>query len=249
MINGKLLQAQVYWRLKNNSLSAENWEHTICDAMGARWIPGDRFLADGVLGKNCLNIKTLKQTPTILKTKPSRDFVNDPHSYPNTSVEMIQRRTALPASVDERTATPLEIGRATLRGFCDFERESFQEFGCTRTLDVVVRHGVDRTQTEYLVEVSVQPHHHPDADSMTWREVLGGARSKRAGERVRIEGFEGNTIRAARNGSNAGVYQTNYIIWKDLSRAEHTTTVRLPLPRADQFDLERVIKEMEQNHV
>ena len=51
MIDIEMLKVQVYFGLKNNSLSAENWEAIICESMGATWVAGDKYLADGVFDR------------------------------------------------------------------------------------------------------------------------------------------------------------------------------------------------------
>lgn len=244
MLDTDELKARVYFGLKANSLSAENWEQVICEAMGAEWIEGDKYLADGVLDEYCLNIKTLGFKPTILKTKDNRDFLSDPEKFSPDSQMMIQRRTNLPVDLDEQTSTPAEIGRATLKGFEDFVQESHDKFGTTKVLDVIVRHGVDRTQKNYLVDVDIFEHHFYDPASLTWKEVMGGSKSRQAGKRVAVEGFEDHRLVARRNGSNSGLYQTNYLIYKDLTKSEQNYTISVPLPAPLTFDRESILAEI-----
>ena len=244
MIDKDELKARVYFGLKTNSLSAENWEQVICEAMGAKWIEGDKYLADGVLDEYCLNIKTLGFNPTILKTKDNRDFLSDPEKFSPDSQMMIQRRTNLPVDLDEQTSTPAEIGRATLKGFEDFVQESHDKFGTTKVLDVIVRHGIDRTQKNYLVDVDVFEHHFYDSASLEWKEVIGGSKSRQAGKRVAVEGFKGDRLVARRNGSNSGLYQTNYLIYKDLTKSEQNYTILVPLPAPLSFDKKSILKEI-----
>lgn len=244
MIDTDELKARVYFGLKANSLSAENWEQVICEAMGAEWIEGDKYLADGVLGEYALNIKTLGFKPTILKTKENRDFLSDPEKFGPNSQMMIQRRTNLPVNLDEQTSTPEQIGQATLKGFEDFVKESHAKFGTSKTLDVIVRHGVDKTQTKYLVDIDIFEHHFYDASKLKWREVMGGSKSRQAGKRVAVEGFDGSRLVGRRNGSNSGLYQTNYLIYKDLTQSENNYTISVPLPAPLSFNKEEILKEI-----
>lgn len=238
------LSARVYFGLKANSLSAENWEQVICQALNAQWVEGDKYLADGILGNDILNIKTLGFKPTILKTKENRDFLSDPERFSPESQMMIQRRTNLPVELDEQTSTPAEIGRATLKGFEDFVQESHDKFGTNGTLDVIVRHGVDRTQTKYIVDVDIFRHHFYDPTDLDWIEVMGGSKSRQAGKRVAVEGYLDNKIVARRNGSNSGLYQTNYLIYKDLTKSTENYTTSVPLPAPLTFDRESILAEI-----
>jgi hypothetical protein len=244
VIDLDMLKAQVFFGLKNNSLSAENWEQVICESMEAEWIEGDKYLADGILNEYCLNIKTLGFKPTILKTKDNRDFLSDPEQFSPDNQMMIQRRTNLPVDLDEQTSTPSEIGRATLKGFEDFVQESYDRFGTTKVLDVIVRHGVDRTQKNYLVDVDIFEHHFYDPAELEWREVLGGAKSRQAGKRVAVEGYKDGKIVARRNGSNSGLYQTNYLIYKDLTKSEQNFTISVPIPSVATFSKEKILEEI-----
>lgn len=244
MIDTDELKARVFFGLKANSLSAENWEQVICQAMGAEWVEGDKYLADGVIGEYALNIKTLGFKPTILKTKENRDFLSHPEKFSPNSQMMIQRRTNLPVDMDEQTSTPEQIGRATLKGFEDFVQESHNKFNTTGTLDVIVRHGVDRTQTKYLVDIDIFPHHFYNPAELKWKEVMGGSKSRQAGKRVAVEGFVGDRLVARRNGSNSGLYQTNYLIYKDLTKSEQNYTISVPLPAPLTFDKESILSEI-----
>lgn len=246
MIDTNELKAQVYFGLKSNNLSAENWEQVICKSIGAKWIEGDKYLADGVIDHYALNIKTLKFKPIILVKKENRDFINDPEKFSPERQMMIQRRTNLPVELDEQRSTPAEIGQATLDGFKDFVQESHNKFGTSKVLDVIVRHGVDRTQKNYLVDVDLFEHHFYDPASLEWLEVIGGPKSKQAGKRIAVEGFDNGYLVARRNGSNSGLYQTNYLIYKDLTKSTQNYTISVPLPAPLSFDRARILTEIEQ---
>jgi len=248
MIDIDMLKAQVYFGLKHNSLSAENWEQVICAAMGATWIEGDKYLADGVLDNHILNIKTLGFKPSIKKKVESRDFLSHPvKEFDPTSQMMIQRRTNLPVTLDEQKNSPLQIGQATLIGFEEFVQESYDKFpGTNNVLDVVVRHGIDRTQTRYLVDVDIFDHVFYNPYDVLWTEVLGGSKSRQAGKRVAIEGHVDGKIVARRNGSNSGLYQTNYLIYKDLTTSKHNYTVSIPLPAPVVFNKDQLLEEIKQ---
>ena len=244
MIDKDELRARVYFGLKSNSLSAENWEQVICEAMGACWVEGDKYLADGVLGKDILNIKTLGFKPTILKTKENRDFLSHPKKFSPESQMMIQRRTNLPVDLDEQTSTPEQIGAATLKGFEDFVQESHVKFETDGVLDVIVRHGVDHSQSNYIVDAYVARHHFYDPKAVKWTEVIGGSKSRQAGKRVAVEGYVNDQIVARRNGSNSGLYQTNYLIYKDLTKIKDRYTISVPLPKALEFDRDSILQEI-----
>lgn len=248
-INEKELMCQVFYYFKQNNGTVPDsttWEKIICSAMGARHIKGDKHLADGVLDEYCLNIKTLGFKPTILKTKDNRDFLSDPEKFSPDSQMMIQRRTNLPVDLDEQTSTPAEIGRATLKGFEDFVQESHNKFGTTTVLDVIARHGVDRTQQNYLIDIDIFEHHFYDPASLAWRDVIGGSKSKQAGKRVAVEGYDNGKIVARRNGSNSGLYQTNYLIYKDLTKSEHNYTISIPIPSLEEsYDRDAIWQEIQ----
>ena len=245
-----MLKVQVYFGLKNNSLSAENWEAIICESMGATWVAGDKYLADGVFDRYILNIKTLKMTPEILKTKESRDFLSHPGNFKPENQMMIQRRTNLPVEIDEQQNTPAEIGRATLEGFEDFVAESYAKFpGTDKVLDVIVRHGVDRSEKRYLVDIDIFEHTFYDPAQLEWREVVGGSRSRQRGKRVAVEGYFNSKLVAQRNGSNSGVYQTNYLIYKDLTKSKNNYTIDIPLPAPLAFNKDQLLSEMQQLEV
>ena len=142
--NLDILKTKVYYALKTNSLSSENWEQIICDSLGAIWIEGDKYLADGILKENNLNIKTIHFHPQIRTTKPSRDFIHNPEHY-DPVLELVQRRVGLP-HLNDMIEDPYVIGKATIENFKRFERESFEKFNTTKTLDVIIRHGIDRTE-------------------------------------------------------------------------------------------------------
>jgi hypothetical protein len=250
VIDIEMLKAQVYFGLKNNSLSAENWEAVICESMGATWIEGDKYLADGILGRYILNIKTLKMNPDILKTKENRDFLSYPQRFDPENQMMIQRRTNLPVTIDEQQNTPAEIGAATLRGFEDFVAESYTKFsGTDKVLDVIVRHGVDRSEKRYLVDIDIFEHTFHNPADLEWTEVVGGGRSRQRGKRVAVEGYLNGKLVARRNGSNSGLYQTNYLIYKDLTKSENNYTINIPLPAPLKFNKDQLLVEMHQLEV
>lgn len=247
MIDTNEMKARVYYGLKTNSLSPENWEQIICESMKAIWVPGDKYLADGILSNHILNIKTLGFKPSIKKRVENRDFLSHPEKeFDPTNQMMIQRRTNLPVKLDEQISTPKEIGTATLNGFKDFVQESYDKFnGTNNTLDVVVRHGIDRTETRYLVDVDIFDHHFYNADELKWIEVLGGGKSRQPGKRIAVEGYtkDGKLV-ARRNGSNSGLYQTNYLIYKDLTTSKINFTISIPIPAPIQFNLNQVLTEI-----
>lgn len=246
MINLDELKARVYHGLKTNSLSAENWECVICDAMGAEWIPGDTYLADGVLDNYVLNIKTLKQVPTILKTKENRDFLSHPQYFKPNDVVMDQRRTGISSMrLDEHTCNPLEIGIATFESFEQTAQKSFNKFSGTDTvLDVVVRYGEDRNQQNFLVDVDIFEHVFHNAYDLEWREVLGGNRSQHAKERVAVEGFFNDQLVARRVCGHVRYKATMYQIAKDLTKSENNFTISVPLPNQVKFDRDEILAEI-----
>lgn len=246
MINLDELKARVYHGLKTNSLSAENWEYVICQAMGAEWIPGDTYLADGVLDNYVLNIKTLKQTPTILKTKENRDFLSHPERFNPTQSVMDQRRTGISsARLDEHTCEPVEIGVATFESFEQTAQRSFEKFPGTDTvLDVVVRYGEDRNQENFLVDIDIFEHTFYDARKLEWREVFGGSRSQHAGERVAVEGFNDGQLVARRVCGHVRFKATMYQIVKDLTKSERNYTTSVPLPDRLPFDRDEILAEI-----
>jgi hypothetical protein len=241
------LKARVFHSLKYSSLSSDTWEQIICSSMSATWVPGDKYLADGIYLNNILNIKTLSFNPSIKKKKENRDFLSHPNKEFDPTCQMIiQRRTNLPLNLDEQISSPYEIGEATLNGFVEFVNQSYKKFqGTNNTLDIIVRHGVDKTEKKYLVDIDIFDHQFHDPKTLQWDEVFGGQKSRQAGKRIAIEGYKDGKIVARRNGSNSGLYQTNYLIYKDLTKSEINYTLSIPLPKLINFDKDDTLKEIE----
>ena len=248
MIDKDMLRTKVFFAIRNSMdgrIDPIHWEQIVCAAMGAQWIDGDKFLADGVLGRYILNIKTKKIDPVRPKRLESRDFLSHPDKFKPESVELIQRRTNLPVELDEQQNTPAEIGAATLNGFREFVRASLDQFPGTDTvLDVIVRHGEDHSGNRYLVDIDIFEHHYYDPAELEWREVIGGPNSKQRGKRVAVEGFDNGRIVARRNGSNSGLYQTNYLMYKDLTVCENNHTVDIPMPPPPPFNKAALLEEI-----
>ena len=250
MIDHAELKARVYFGLKTNSLTPIGWEQVICHAMGATWVDGDKYLADGILENHILNIKTRKKDPTDFKRKENQDFLSDPARYKPHYQEFTQRRTNLPVTLDEQLNTPEEIGAATLQGFEDFVQESYDKFpGTNNVLDVIVRHGINRTHTHFLVDIDIFNHHFYNPTELEWCEVLGGNDSRQRGKRIAIDGYKDGVHVVRRNGSNSGIEQTCYKIYKDLTTCDINHTVSIPLPKKIEFNREEILKEIENNSI
>jgi len=241
MIDLDMLKARVFFGLKNNSFSAENWEEVMCNALDAEHIPGDKYLADGVLNNAVLNIKTVKIDPDELKTKENRDFLSHPEKFGRLQ-ELVQRRVGLP-DLNDMQADPKLIGEKTIENFKAFEKESFDKFNCDHTLDVIVRHGVDKTLKNYIIDVYVSKHSHPDADELEWISCDHGPKSKYKG-RSQIVGLKNNERVIARNSSGPGRQQNCYIIYKNLDKIENRYTTSVPIPSVVTFSKEKILEEI-----
>jgi len=241
MVDIDELKSRVYFGLKTNSLSAENWEQVVCQAMGAKWIEGDKYLADGVLHRAVLNIKTAKIKPNILKRKENRDFLSHPQMF-DTVLELVQRRVGLPG-INDMQDDPKIIGQKTIENFKAFEKESFEKFGCDHTLDIVVRYGTDRTLKNYLVDINISNHRHPDYRNLNWVAFDHGSKSKYQG-RSQIVGLRDGERVVARNSSGTGRQQNCYIIYKNLQFATHRYSVSVPIPNPLEFNREEILKEI-----
>jgi hypothetical protein len=241
-----ITKAAVFHALKHGGPSSDVWEQIICEAMGATYVPGDKYLADGIYLNNVLNIKTLKFNPSIKKRKASRDFLsNTDREFDPSNQMIIQRRTNLPPNLNEQTSTPAEIGKATLDGFVEFVDQSYKKFqGTNNVLDVIVRHGVDRTEKKYLIDIDIFDHEFHDPKTLKWSAVLGGENSRQAGKRIAIEGYKNGILVARRNGSNSGLYQTNYLIYKNLTKSTCNYTVAIPLPNLIKYNKDDCLKEI-----
>ena len=246
MLNKKLLEELVHFDLKRGEITSDDWENIICDTMGAKWIKGKRYLADGILDNNVLNIKTLGFKPSIKKKVESRDFLSHPvKEFDPTSQMIIQRRTNLPPELDE-SSDPCEIGKATLRGFEEFAQESHDKFGTTNVLDVIVRHGVDRTQKNYLAEININDHQYYNAEELEWCEKIAGAKSKQRDKRVAIEGWKNGKKLVSRISANGGRTQTNYLKYLDLTTFKQRLSVSVPIPKTLPFVPEQERQEIDQ---
>ena len=243
-LNEETLKARVFHALEINNLNPEEWEKIICDAMDAAQLAGKIYF-DGILVKSCLNIKTLKQNPTILKRKENRDFLSNTEHFPR-NVTWVQRRTNLPPHIDEFTSSPSEIINATFESFKKFEDRSYKKFDTTNTLDVVVRYGIDKTGNRYIVDVDILNHKYYDINDLECKEVLGGKKSLQANKRVAVEAYLDNKIVAKRNGSNSGIYQTNYVIYRDLDESIHDCTINIPMPKPKPltYNREKVLQDI-----
>jgi len=240
-VNLDILKTKVFYALKTNNLSSENWELIVCDSLDAMHIPGDKYLADGVYGTSNLNIKTLNFHPQIRKNRPSRDFISHPE-YFSPVLELVQRRVGLP-HLNDMTEDPAVIGKETIDNFKAFEQESFDKFDTTNTIDVIVRHGVDRTQKKYIVDMFIEEHIHPTASELNWQENLHGPNSKYKG-RQSVIGFKNNKKIVARNSSGTGRQQNCYLIFRDINRVEHRETIVLPLPERIVYDHIKLLEEI-----
>lgn len=243
MIDSQLLMTGVYHALKCNSLNGENWEAIICDAMGGTHIPGDVYLADGVLDNSVLNIKSLHMKPVVLKTKKGRDFISDPDRF-SRRPEIVQRRIGLIENNDQ-TDNPTDVMQETVENFKHFEKQSFDAFGCDNTLDVVILHGKDYTGNFYYVDVYLFDHEHPDINQLEVRSFEHSEKSKYSGVK-KVVAFDNNANPVvARNSSKTGHQQNCYLIYKNLDKAHRRLAVKIPVPEPVSFDMQRIMKEIE----
>lgn len=245
-VDKDILRAKVYFALKTRSLSPENWENILSASIGATWIPGDKYLADGVKDDWALNIKTISMKPRALKTDPY-DFQSRPESFPS-SQQVVQRRINLPAKVNETFTSPAVIGYESLKNYADFVKDSHDKFNTSRVLDVLARHGISRCGKKYLVTVSLFDHCFLQSADINWVEKLGGPNSKQKGRRVSVDGYVGENLVVRRNGSNSGIYQTNLIFWLQLDSCHNCFEISVPLPELLEFDLQSTLNEIDNSN-
>lgn len=240
-INLDILKTRVYYGLKTNNLDSEEWEKIMCDCLDATHIPGDKYLADGVYNTSNLNIKTVNFKPHIRKNTPSRDFISHPEHF-SSVLELVQRRVGLP-HLNDMIEDPAIIGKETIDNFKKFEAESFAKFKTTDTKDIIVRHGIDRTQTKYIVDVFIEDHIHPVAKELEWRENLHGPNSKYKG-RQSVIGFKDDKKIVSRNSSGTGRQQNCYIIHRSIERFKQRETIILPIPKVIKYDHKKLLEEI-----
>ena len=259
LFDQNLFKAKIFHGLKSllsngDTLPPRFLEIAVCDAFGFKHVGDSTFYADGVKDICQLSIKTRMINPHILKTKSGRDFQTHPNLFlgPHQNVkqnkwtnglEIVQRRQQLNFTNDS-TEDPEKVGTATLTGFETNILESYNKFGTTESYEIIVVHGYNKNNNEYIVSLFWKEHSPLDAAQITWiREgssvagysIVDGV-SKKVCERI-----NGNAKREA----------TCFKEYKDLTKYQCTASISLPLPEPWKFDKDAILAEIylkEQSH-
>jgi hypothetical protein len=125
---------------KDGIITPDNWERLVCESMGATWIPGDTFMADGYKAKSGLNIKSI--TKQFNKLKSSQ------------TLNVIQCRSPIENDFE---LSDDKLGKEIINTLVLKRNSSFSEFNLTEMIDVTVVH--NRIENIYNAKIffSKQP--------------------------------------------------------------------------------------------
>jgi hypothetical protein len=251
--NTNLLKAKIFHNLKSiannrDALQPRLLESLLCEVFGFNHVGNDVYFADGVLNNVQISIKTRTLDPTVLKTKPGRDFQTNPEKFLGVKhnknysrckggLGIVQRRQSLP--FDETVATPEQIGHAVIAAFTDNINHSYEKFQTDTTYEIIAVHGYDHTEQYYLMDVYWQEYQPLDASKITWfREgssVVGS---------VVIDGLE--HVICKRIDGNATRESTCFKEYKNLIKFANSVKITVPVPGPWQFDMNTSLDEIKQ---
>lgn len=245
------LTARVYHGLKSlfnpeDTLPPRYLEHTICKSFGLNHVGDGNFYADGYANDTQVSIKTRMLNPEVLKTKAGRDFQTHPNKFlgPRQNVkqnkwtgglEIVQRRQAL--SFNDTTATPEEIGHATIAGFQSNINESYNKYSTSASYEIVGVHGYNHNKTSYVMSLFWQEYEPLDPAAITWvREGYG------VSGYVTIDGIAYKVCE--RVNGNAKREATCFKEFKNLLKYKNSVSIEVPIPEPWSFDQKAILAEI-----
>lgn len=237
---------RTHFNLRHNSVHSETWEKAIAEAVNGTWIKGSAYLADVIDRENrvCISVKSRKVDPHIGPRIVGRDFFDDPDFFHHgggafsegdlDNLHTVSGRCSIPGLDENRSSADI-IGTVALTRYYDFERKSLVKFGCDSTLDVVIVHGQSRDRTKYLLRVMFFDHTLNSV--VAWQDNMHGSRSKYAGYRSMIIGYDQQGPHIGRV-SNLGRAQTCMLRFYRKSQALAVIDTTIPMPKQELFDFE-----------
>ena len=165
------------------------------------------------------------------------------HNKWNYGLEVVQRRQALDFNDEEATAE--KIGVSTLNEFSKNINESFQKYETNETQEIICVHGYDYTKNFYLLSIFWKEYKHLDPNKIEWKKegygVSGYINENNISYKI-AERINGNAKREA----------TCFKEYKNVTKYEHSVTLKVPIPNPWPFDKNTTLAEInlkEKNHV
>lgn len=241
-----LLEAYIFHGLKSlltsgDTLPPRYLEMVVCSAFNLNHVGDGNFYADGVNSDIQASIKTRMLNPDILKTKVGRDFSTHPEKFLGIrqnkkqgiqwgGLEFVQRRQEI---ANEQTLSPTQIGRRTLVGFLKNIKESRIKFKVNKTYEILVAHGYNWKNNQYLVNVYWQELSVPNLKTVTWTQNSNG-----------VDGLVNNEIVMHRVRGGAKREATCFKEYKDPTKYKHSASISVPIPERWPFDLTNIQAEI-----
>lgn len=247
-----LLRAKIFHSLKcianaGETLQPRLLEHLICQVFGFTHVGNDVYYADGICGNKQISIKTRTLEPTVLKTKPGRDFQSHPEKFLGVKqnknydkykggLGIVQRRQSL--DLDDTRATADQIGHAVVAAFKDNIVHSYEKFNTDTTYEIIVVHGYDHTKRNYLMDVYWQEYQELDAQKIRWFREGGAIVGS-----IFIDGVE--HVICKRIDGNATRESTCFKEYKNLIKFNNSAKIKIPVPNHWPFNLSELLDEIQ----
>lgn len=143
------LKALVYvYGTQEGIITPDTWEKIICKSVGGQHIPGDIFMADGMIFKSGLSVKSLQK----MFTKGSIQ-----------TCSFVQCRCPL----DENS----DIGEGIIKTLVQKREESFKQFDLNQMMDVIIIH--NRVGNDYSVRIFAHEQCKYENLDLEWHGGLG----------------------------------------------------------------------------
>lgn len=180
--------AEVAWRLCiNGKISPFDWEEIVAYSLGGKVYGGDVYLADVVIDKTQISVKSLKKSVVYRKTMGNKNIFNDvPKAF-----EVIERRVSIPFHPEE---DPEKIGIEILHNQKMFEELSLKTYKLENTVDLLINYGFDddRNPKFFGWRVYIYPRKESNYDSSLyrWDRIYFSEKSRHIGKIAKIVGYD-----------------------------------------------------------
>jgi hypothetical protein len=252
------LKARIYHGLKSLQTSGDvleprYLEKIVCESFGMKHTGDGNFYADGVKNNVQASIKTRNLKPEIKKRVKSKDFQTHPDKFLGYShnkkqkltwcgLEFIQRRMAFP-NLNDLEAAPELIGELCFRGFRENILQSMNKFKTDKVYEILLVHGYDITEKNYIVSVFWDQYREPDFKTITWNQTKDGVIGL---QQHLINNQIQDVIICKRVNGNERRAATNYIEYKNPAKYTYSSNIKVPIPEPWLFDKEKVLEEINQ---
>lgn len=247
--NLELFRARAYHNLEHGSITAENWERAVAEAVNGEWVQGTKYLADVYDDTFIYSIKSRKVEPQAGPRIGTRDFITHPDFYHHgglkpveidlSNIHTIAGRTSI-TDLDDQTCPPEDIGKRVLERYQSFEEASLKRFNRKKTKDVVIIHGLSHDSQNYLLRIMFFDH--VLNPIVKWDCMMfDGPRTKWKGKRGTVIGYDKNGPHIGRN-PDIGRANTAMIRFYRKSEALHLIDTQVPIPKPPEFDFDRIKK-------